>query len=155
MSNRYDAFDDVLSGEAGVQEGGGILDSQGLRDYEGIETRLEGPSPPHHQGGVAVTLNCRHCNKKRKVILEWPEIIVVADNGPGKRPLLPQGWKFSQNNLDAYVMLPCPSCGQPGFAIHMTPEEAQQHVRSGVNSGLLNPQAVQQLQQQNALTRSR
>lgn len=137
MGNEYDHFDDFLGGEAGAQEGGGILDSQGLRDYEGIETHVEA-------GGAAVTSNCRKCNKKRKVIIEWPELIILGTNAPGKRPILPRGWQFSQNNLDAFVALRCTACGEDGFNIHMAPTEAQQHVRAGLNSGLIQPQVVQQ-----------
>lgn len=146
MGNRYDEFDDFLSGEAGVHEGGGILDSQGLRDYEGIETRVEAE-------GAAVTVNCRKCNKKRKIVIEWPELIILASNGPGQRPVLPKGWQFSENNLTGFVTLRCSSCGEPGFSIHMTPEEAQGHVRSGLASGLLHPAQVQQVQQQMARVR--
>lgn len=146
MGNQYDDFADFLEGDGALREGGGILDSHGLRDYEGIETAVI-------PEGAGVILNCRSCNKKRRVVVEWPELVVLAENGPGARPLLPQGWVFSQNNLDAYVQLRCGGCGQPGFAVHMTPQEAQQHVKSGLAAGLIQPQLVQGIQQKIRATR--
>ena len=140
MGNEYDHFEDFLDGDAAVREGGGILNSHGLDDYEGISTSVV-------PEGAGVLLNCRNCNKKRKVIVEWQELVVLAENGPGRRPIMPPGWKFSQNNLDAYVQLNCTKCGQPGFAVHMTPQEAQGHVKSGLAAGLIHPQAVQVIQQ--------
>ena len=137
-SNNYDQFADFLEGDGALREGGGILDSHGLRDFEGIETSVI-------PEGAGVVLNCRSCNKKRRVIVEWDELVVLGENGPGLRPILPQGWAFSENNRDAYVQLPCSSCGQPGFAVHMTPQEAQGHVKAGMAAGLIQPQRAQSI----------
>lgn len=135
MANEHDQFEDFLQGDAAIREGGGILDSQGLRDYENIETSVAAE-------GAGVVLNCRSCNSKRRIYVEWPELVVLSQNGPGLRPILPPGWKFSENNKTAYVQLQCPKCGQPGFAIHMTPQEAQGHVTAGLASGLIQPPVV-------------
>ena len=146
MGNQYDAFDDFLEGDQAIREGGGILDSHGLRDYESIETSVI-------VEGAGVILNCRSCNKKRRIIVEWPELVVLAENGPGRRPILPPGWKFSENNRDGYVQLNCTSCGKPGYAVHMTPQEAQTHVKAGLSAGLIRPQMVQHYQNQVAQMR--
>ena len=140
MNNReWDDFEDVRSGEAGVSEGG-ILDSAGLRDYDGIQTAVV-------KDGAGSTLNCRFCNKKRRVDVEWGELVVLAENVPNQPPVLPPNWQYSQANATAYTTLQCPSCGKPGFSIHMTPQEAQSHVRAGLSANLVNPQFVNQIQQ--------
>lgn len=144
--NQYDHFDDFLEGDGAIREGGGILDSHGLSDYEGIQTAVV-------PEGAGVVLNCRRCNKKRRVIVEWPELVILAENGPGRRPILPPGWKFSENNRDAYVQLNCASCGNPGYAVHMTPQEAKMHVTAGLTAGLIHPHTVQGIQQRMAQTR--
>lgn len=147
MGHEYDHFDDFLEGDGAIREGGGILESHGLRDYEGIETSVI-------VEGAGVVLNCRRCNKKRRVVVEWPELVILAENGPGRRAILPQGWRFSENNKDGYVQLNCSSCGSPGYAVHMTPQEAQAHVGAGLKAGLISPQLVQQYQRQVAQMRA-
>jgi len=140
--NDYDAFDDFLNGDGAGAEGGGILESPGLRDYEGIETTIG-------VEGARVVLNCRRCNRKKQVVVEWPELIILAENGPGKSPLLPTGWNFSEKNRTAYVPMRCNSCGNDtGIAIHMAPDEARGHVNAALNAGLVNRQQVAQIQQQ-------
>lgn len=148
MSNKeWDDFEDVRSGEAGIAEGG-ILDSAGLRDYDDVQTAVV-------KGGVKATLNCRFCNRKRGIELEWPELIWLGENQPGQMPILPQHWQYSPQNATAYVTLPCPSCGRPGFSVHMTPDEARTHVSAGLKSGLVPPQMVNAIQSQFRMQRGR
>ena len=136
-----DHFDDLLEAEEAVGNGG-ILESQGLRDYDNIKTSVK------REGGV-VRMNCRHCNKPREVTMEWTELMQVAGNQQNARPFLPQGWQFSENNGTAYVALQCPNCGNPeGFAVHTTPEEAHKLVQQGINAGFVNPSQAQQIAQQ-------
>jgi len=131
-----DYFDDL------VEDQGGILDSKGLRDYEGVSTSIK-------KEGMEVRMNCRHCNRTRNVVLEWPELIQIASNSQGRAPILPQGWRFSKNNNSAYISLPCAGCGNvEGFSLHTTPEEAGKDVQKGLTAGFVNPQQVQQIQQQ-------
>lgn len=137
----YDQFDDFLQGNGALREGGGILDSPGLHDYEGIQTKVEAD-------GLHVILNCRFCNKKRQVVLEWPELVILGENSQGGAPILPRGWVFSENNGTAFVKLPCPNCGNAGFAVHMTPEEAREKVGNALKAGLVSQAQVVQLQQQ-------
>lgn len=139
MSNKkWDTFEDVRSGEAGINEGG-ILDSAGLRDYDDIQTAVV-------KDGVRATLNCRFCNKKRGIEIEWPELIFVGENKPGHVPLLPPNWQYSQQNATAYTTMECPACGRPGFSVHVTPDEARTHVQAGLKSGLISPALVQHVQ---------
>ncbi len=122
-----------------LEGGGGILNSAGLRDYENVSTRL---APE----GVNVKLNCRRCNKPRIVTLEWAEVAAIANNGPGLMPLFPAGWSFSPQNKTPYVSMKCPSCGnETGFAIHLPVPEAQQHIKTGIASGAVDPGLVQQV----------
>lgn len=121
---------------------GGILNSSGLRDYEDIQTSVV-------PGGVSVILNCRFCNRKKQVIIEWQELVGLAANQANQVPVLPKGWKYSNKNQDAYIPLRCDSCGnENGIAVHMSPEEAGQHVAAGQRAGLVDPRYVQQVHSQ-------
>lgn len=126
-------FEDVLNGADH-----GILKGAGLADYDSIKETIE-------KEGVHVVLNCRLCNSKRGIILEWPELYWVGSNGPGMPLLLPQGWALSQNNGTAVLQAQCPRCGKPGLAVHVTPEEARRNIQSAVNSGLLEPRQLEML----------
>ena len=141
-------FDDVIdrSGVGGMGQAG-VLGGIGLDDYDGVQEKVQ-------QDGVEITINCRFCNSKRGIVLEWPELFQVGMNGPGFPPLLPQGWQFSQNNGTAVFIHRCPGCSQPqGLAVHMTPDEARRHIESAVAAGLVAPQQVAAWRQQIAQLR--
>lgn len=139
-----DYFDDVLNSDGTDGHGGGVLDSLGLKDYDNIDTVV---APQ----GADVRLSCWGCNRPVKVTLEWPELIAVGMNQPGRPPVLPPGWRYSPNNQTAFVSLGCQRCGnKEGISVHMTPEEAKQHVSRGVNAGFVSPQMISQVQQQMA-----
>lgn len=132
-----DYFDDMT----GV---GGILESKGLDDYEGLKEEVK-------PEGIEVKLNCWGCNRPREVVIEWPEVILVAENKQGAPPVLPPGWKYSANNHTAYIAFNCRGCGQhEGIAVHMTPQEAQEHVKRGLGAGFVNPQQIQAIRQKMA-----
>lgn len=143
-------FDDVITrGGVGGTGNAGVLSGMGLDDFDNIQESVQ-------TDGVKVEMNCRFCNSKRGVVLEWPELYQVGSNGPNLPVLLPKGWQYSQNNGTTVFIHACPSCGKrEGIAIHMTPDEARRHVQSGAEAGLIHPQqlqkwkmAVQQFRQQ-------
>lgn len=138
-SDGADYFDDVLEAEENAGSGG-ILDSAGLRGYDKVKTsvKLKGPQ---------VRMDCRNCGNTRDVNLEWPEIMQVAGNMQGADPILPQGWKYSPINHTAYTTLRCPACGKDGFSVHVTPEEAQLHVKQGIAAGFVDGRQAQAIQQ--------
>jgi hypothetical protein len=126
-------FDDVVDhGSAG------ILAGAGLADYDSLKESME-------QDGLKVELNCRLCNAKRGIILEWPELYWIASNAPGLPVLLPRGWALSPNNGTMFLQAQCSKCGQPGLAVHVTPEEARRNVKNAVDSGLVSPAIIEQL----------
>jgi hypothetical protein len=131
-------FDDVLeSGGIGGTGNAGILNSAGLDDYDSVKERTL-------PDGIEVSVNCRMCNSKRGIVLEWPELYQIGSNNPGLPPLIPPGWRFSPNNGSALFVTGCPVCGRNGLAIHITPDEARRKVESAVAAGLVAPQAIQQ-----------
>jgi len=136
-----DYFDDRLT-----SKDGGILQSDGLTDYDGIDTKLT-------ENGYEVTRNCSACGVKRKITLEFHEMFQVGSNRPGIPVLLPKDWEFSPNNGTAFVNLPCNHCGQKGLAVHVTPQEAQKVYTSAADSGLIPKAAIMQHQQQMLMMR--
>lgn len=140
-------FDDILeSGGIGGTGNAGILNSAGLDDYDSIQEKVI-------PNGVEVSVNCRLCNSKRGIVMEWPELYQIGSNNPQMPPLIPPGWQFSPNNGSAVFVAACPACGQAGLAVHVTPDEARRKVESAVNAGLIPPQAVQQWRAQVARAR--
>lgn len=130
-------FDDIIqNGGVGGRGNAGILASAGLDDYDSVSESVQ-------QDGILIELNCRYCNSKRGIVLEWPEIYQVGANMPGMPPLMPQGWRYSPNNGTAVFIHRCPSCSHPeGLAIHMTPDEGRRHVTSAVDAGIIPKQAI-------------
>lgn len=128
-----DYFDDHL----GDNTQAGILEGGGLRDYDGLREKL---SPE----GVGVEMQCRLCGKRANVTLEWPELFVCGTNGAGQPLLLPKGWQYSDNNSSMFCAIKCNKCGDGYYAPHVTPDEARKYVNSAVSRGFVNPQVIGQ-----------
>ncbi len=125
-------FDDII-GEGGVDGKAGVLDSHGLRDYDSERQNLK-------KEGLCVELNCRFCNRRRQIVVEWPELFIIGANQPNLPPIAPRDWAYSQNNGSIYFQTPCPSCGNAGLSLHITPDEARKSLNTGLQSGLISQQ---------------
>lgn len=142
-------FEDVIdSGGVGGLGNAGILQGMGLDDYDSIREKVQAD-------GLNVEINCRFCNGKRGIVLEWPELYQIGSNAPGAPVLVPRGWQFSPNNGTALFLHRCPACSQQqGLTIHITPDEARRHVSSAVAAGLIPPSQLNQWKAQVAQLRS-
>jgi hypothetical protein len=136
-----DYFDDVLSGLGGVFE-----DSSALKSHESIQEKTT-------REGAEYRLECRMCSGESKILVNWLELFIISLNGKGKpiRTPSPQ-WKRSDNNGTMYVSLQCGRCGNEGYFLHITPEEAEKRVDGAIRSGILPRQQVQMWAQQIAKT---
>lgn len=131
-------FDDILgTGGVGGTGNAGILDSAGLDDYDNVREKVQ-------EDGVLVSCNCRMCNSKRGIVLEWPELYQIGSNQHGMPPLIPPGWQFSSNNGSVAFIHSCPACGKKGITIHVTPDEARRKIESAVQANIITPQLVSQ-----------
>jgi hypothetical protein len=116
-----------------LEGGGGILQSSGLREFDSVQEKVVAD-------GLEVEMSCPHCGRKKQIVVEWPELIVLAQNASGLPPLLPEGWYFSPENGTAFTALKCNSCGkEKALVVHLTPEDAQVHVKTGMNTRLIPP----------------
>lgn len=139
--------DRFFSDEDKAEGVGGILNSSGLREFEGYQEKVVAD-------GLEVEMSCPNCGRKKQVVLDWPELVVLSQNQSGLPPLLPQGWHFDPNSGTAYTTLQCNSCGKPrSLVVHMTPEDAQMHVRTGINTRLMPPQVYNAVMAQIARSR--
>ena len=139
--------DRFFSDEDKAEGVGGILNSSGLREFEGVQEKVVAD-------GLEVEMSCPNCGRKKQVVLEWPELVVLSQNQSGLPPLLPQGWHFDPNSGTAYTALQCNSCGKPrSLVVHMTPEDAQMHVQTGINTRLMPPQVYNAVMAQIARSR--
>ena len=55
------------------------------------------------EGLIFRQLACRGCGKLVDITVSWEELFYVAQNGPGKPLMLPEGWAYSDENLDCYL----------------------------------------------------
>jgi hypothetical protein len=133
MESEFDTFDDIL----GDNDDGGVFAGSGHKTYEGIKQTSQA-------NGIKAEMQCRSCGKPGGLLLDWNELFVIGTNGPNTPVLLPPGWKLSPSNRSAYVELQC-SCGKPGFALHVTPDEAAKHVKTAMASGLMPQAQVEQM----------
>lgn len=122
--NEYDDFQDVFSDETG-----GSLESPGLKDYDNVRQSVE-------TNGLGVQIACRYCGRGHKITLEWHELYVIGSNQPNVAPIVPPGYKRS-NQGTVYIEFNCARCGNPGVAVHITPDEAVRHVNTAVQTGLV------------------
>lgn len=122
-------FDDILgrNDEAGIFEGGG-----GLGDYDRVQEDI---SPE----GLLFQMNCRKCNALNRNIIPWMDLYLVGSNGPGKSPIIPAGWAYSQNNAALYpTKYKCRRCnGEESLCPMYTPDEAQSHIRAAIGRGFV------------------
>jgi hypothetical protein len=127
-----DLFEDILA------QDGGSLTSAGLTDYDSVKSKATSE-------GLQVRVNCRLCGKPTDVIIEWDELVIISLNGPQIAPVLPAGYKVSDNNKSIYFEGTCTRCNNPSIAVHVTPDEAQRRVTDGLKQGFANLNRVNQL----------
>lgn len=123
-----DYFDDMLgdNSQAGVFEGAG-----GLGGYENIKETLT-------KDGLRIQMSCRKCNREALVTVEWPELFIIASNGPTVPLIKPRGWAYSQNNGMLYPEnVLCTKDGEP-LCPQLSPDEARAHVNAAVSRGLIS-----------------
>lgn len=135
---RADYFDDYMGDNSPPT----IFDGDGMRDYDTVRTTAA-------QEGIIVEMHCRSCSKGARIVLEWPELFIVA-HAPATN-MLPAGWKRSDVNSSTYPDLKC-SCGSLCCPM-VSPDWAAKQVKSALESGLLTRErlasepAVQHVQQ--------
>lgn len=128
-------FDDVLE-NGGTNGQAGILDGHGIGDYDNVRQKLD-------KEGLNVSVNCRFCNRRRGIVVEWPEIAIISANRPNLPPIAPKGWMYSPNNGTIYLQAKCPSCSNTGLAVHITPDEARKHMKTGQETGVIAQHEIQ------------
>jgi len=128
----FDDFDDVSDREGGGVFGGGL----GRTEFESLKERV-GP------GGITVGMQCRRCGKDAAAEISWYELYVIGSNGPNIRPLLPEGWARSDNNMAAYPVLQHQGCGGP-ICPMFTPDEAREAIGRAVQAGYVTQDQLQQ-----------
>lgn len=124
-----DYFDDI-QGDYGDH---GVFNGMGIADYDSVREKVT-------DEGLKVLLNCRSCNKRAEMTIGWEEMYVISQNRPGQRLVLPADWQYSQNNGTCFTQQRCSKCGEPGFAVHVTPQEATQRIQQGVQAGFVTKQ---------------
>jgi ribosomal protein S27E len=142
MQSTTDEFADYLN-----DTNCGVLEGNGRQDFDKVRQQTK-------PEGLEAQVQCRFCGTGVGIVLEWPELYTIASNGPGKSLLLPPNWQYSNNNKSVFFQTNCHKCANPGFAVHVTPDEAARHVKTALQMGLLQPQVAAHLDQQIKAARS-
>lgn len=133
MADEFDDFGDIL----GDNDDGGVFAGSGHKTYENVKQTTQAD-------GVRVEMQCRSCGKPGALLMDWNEMFIIGTNGPNTPILLPPQWQLSPNNKSVCFIQGC-TCGKPGFAIHITPDEAARHVQTAIKSGVMHPSQVEQM----------
>lgn len=130
-----DYFDDIVN----PSHDGGVLGGMGLDDYDRVSRRLT------DEGVEIEQLSCRVCGKKANLVVTWEELFYISRNGPGQPVILPKGWRRSEQNMTCYIMVRCNGgrCSDGYYAVHFTPDQANQMLLQAGNSGLITRDQVQ------------
>ncbi len=130
-------FDDIT----GQNEDAGVFAGLGSDDYENTKETVGNE-------GLKVQMNCRVCNQRHEIVLEWQELFIVGSNGPGRSLLKPTGWEYSENNAKLYpANVPCKKCNAP-ICPQVSPDEARQLVNDAVSRNLVSSEAAAHWNQQ-------
>jgi hypothetical protein len=136
MGDDYDTFDDIIYGSDGAAEGG-VLSGAGLSGYEDTKDKQV------TEAGAPTLFPCRYCGRVIEVTTEWEELFYIAQNGPNRPPVIPQGWQYSPNNNTLYESRNCPRCGNPGMQLHYTPRQALEKLQQGISMGYVTPPQIE------------
>jgi hypothetical protein len=121
-----------------MENDAGILEGMGRTDYDRVTQQIT-------PDGVMVSqLSCRACGRKKNLLISYEELFYVANNGPGKPLILPDGWARSETNMSLYVQLQCGKCENGVYAVHFTPEDAQNLLRQAEQAQYINRPMVLQ-----------
>ena len=122
-------------------------DVQELSDESGFGSLAGGATDAHFQArsstmrdGVTYQLTCDNCGGRNSVLIEWPEMIIVAHQK------LPPNWKYMNGRL-----YPDVGCAHNGCnflcSVQLTPDEAKKAVNAAVNAGYVQPNQIQAMSQ--------
>lgn len=126
-----DHFDDVRH----------IVNAQhGVLSGDGAESHYHAREKPS-ASGVAYQLPCDNCGRVASIDVSWDEFSVGAAGA------LPPGWIYSAQFAAMHPNIGCPGC-RALLPLMLTPDECGKKVRAGVNAGAIDPNRVQQIQQQ-------
>lgn len=107
-----------------VPELAGDDDRFGSLAGEGTDRHFSAHVAPN-KGGVSYKLNCDNCGTPNEILLEWPELIIVASQK------VPPNWRYKDGMLYPDVGCAHPGCGYI-TSVQITPDEAARHVKSGL-----------------------
>jgi ribosomal protein L37E len=136
VQKEYDDFSDVIYHNDGSPEGGSLA-GFGMNQFEKTRDRGIGPD------GDVTEIACRSCGRDTQITTEWEELFYIAQNGPNRPLVLPQGWRRSEKNMDVFETINCPRCGNQGLHIHYNPERAQRLLHEGYQKGHINDQQIE------------
>lgn len=134
MPSDPDTFDDVLQQNNGIFAAGLGATGDGYEDYTTAKTE----ATPQ---GVFVEMRCRHCGATRRIEIEYPEMIAIANDvapqfaygaGYGQLVKSPTPWAWSNVTSAWWPQVACSSCQTPVGPMFKQ-REAHGHVQEAVN----------------------
>ena len=132
----YDEFED-FKGQLGIFEGGAGSDA--------VDHKVA-------REGVRYEFQCQGCGRSTRITVEWPELVAIKY---GHNPALifsrypqvvqhPMSWTYRPEEGRWGPEAKCPHCGFT-FAIRMSPNEPESHLKVGRQRGFINPVGEKQV----------
>lgn len=126
--------------------GTGALSGQGSDDHY-ASSSAAGPE------GMAFQCACDACGTRMRITVSWDECIFISQGVPPPGSPTSPPWGYARGGL--YPQAPCPACRRTDTLLLLTPDEAERHLRAGIQGAFVPPAYVAQNKQRVAGMRNR
>ncbi len=128
-----DHFNDINLGAFGA----GALSGQGADDHYAT-TSAATPM------GMEFVCACDACGSRMGVTVSWDECIFISQGvpPPGNPASASPAWGYARGGV--YPPAQCPTCRRSDTLLLFTPDEAERHLRAGIQAGYVAASYVAQ-----------
>lgn len=140
MANDQDHFSDIDIRAFGA----GALSGQGSEDHYATSSSA-GP------GGMDFRCACDACGTRMLITVSWDECIFISQGVPPPGNATSPPWGYARGGL--FPQVQCPMCRRTDTLLLLTPDEAERHLRAGIQGQFVPPAYVAQNKQRVAAMR--
>lgn len=126
-------FSDINLGSLGA----GSLSGLGADDHYSSTSKMTPDG-----SGMSFEVVCDPCGNRQEVLVSWDELIFVSVGIPAPGNPNSPPWAYDQRHGALYPDVGCANCGRKETRCLLTPDEAQRHLKAGVQAGRINSQYI-------------
>jgi len=100
--------------------------------------------------GKSYAIKCKRCGAKNEALLEWPEIVLIAENMDANNPILPVGFHLARDANNAAVpsfVGKCQQCAVGTIIVPMPIQTARAEINNAVQTNQLSRDNLAQYKQ--------